>query len=115
MDPSITWFQPEQEGPAKHLWLRLWQTQQEFDNMNLKELDSDVETFNNSMNTQNQTNTNLINGKSDKINNFLPRRRKFENRASTRAMFRYPEKVTGEHGGTPWRKPNFAYGPAVIG
>lgn len=115
MDPSISWFQPEQEGPAKHLWLRLWQTQQDFDNMNIKEIDSDVEALNNTINTQNQSNINVINGKSDKTNSFLPRRRKFENRASTRGMNRHPEKVVGEFGGCPWRKDNYNYQRGIIG
>ncbi|KAF2881181.1 hypothetical protein ILUMI_25006 [Ignelater luminosus] len=115
MDPSISWFQPEQEGPAKHLWLRLWQTQQDFDNMNIKEIDSDVEALNNTINTQNQANINVINGKSDKTNSFLPRRRKFENRASTRGMNRHPEKVVGEFGGCPWRKDNYNYQRGIIG
>lgn len=115
MDPSISWFQPEQEGPAKHLWLRLWQTQQDLDNMNIKETDIDVETLNNTINTQNQSNITIINGKSDNTNNFLPRRRKFENRASTRGMNSYPEKIVGEFGGCPWRKENFNYGRGVIG
>lgn len=118
MDPSISWFQPEQEGPAKILWLSVWQTQQEFDNMNLKENDYDVETMNNAINVnQNQANTNIINGKSDnKTNIFVqPRRRKVENRASTRGLNRYPEKVVGEFGGCPWIRENFTYARGIIG
>ncbi|XP_025835721.1 non-canonical poly(A) RNA polymerase protein Trf4-1-like [Agrilus planipennis] len=115
MDPSLSWFQPEQEGPAKHLWLRLWQTQLEFDSMNLKEGDSDIESFGNSVNSQNLTNISVLNGKNDKNNSLVPRRRKFENRASTKGMMRHPDKVVGEYGGTPWRIENYPYGRGIIG
>lgn len=115
MDPSISWFQPEQEGPAKILWLHLWQTLQEFDNMNLKETDCDIEIVNNTLNNQNQTNISLMNGKNDKNNTFMPRRRKVENRASTRGLNRHPEKVVGEFGGCPWRKTNYKYGLGIVG
>lgn len=115
MDPCISWFQPEQEGPAKRLWLRIWQTQQDFENMNVKESDNDIETLNNVINAQNQTNANVINGKNDKSSSFLPRRRKVENRASTRGMFHQPDQVVGEFGGCPWRKDAYNYGKGVIG
>ena len=29
MDPAIAWFQEEQEGPSKRLWLSIWETIQE--------------------------------------------------------------------------------------
>lgn len=117
MDPSISWLQPEQEGPAKVLWLRVWQTQQEFDNMNLKESDCDAESANIVNSQQSQTGANVMNGKSDKNNMFVPRRRKVENRASTRGLNRHPEKVVGEFGGCPWLRlrENFNYGRGIIG
>lgn len=31
MDPSIGWFQHEQEGPSKRLWLSIWETIQEME------------------------------------------------------------------------------------
>ncbi|KAI4467670.1 poly(a) rna polymerase [Holotrichia oblita] len=115
MDPSISWFQPEQEGPAKQLWLRLWQTQQDLDNMNLKEGDNDLESINNALNNPNQQNVGVLNGKNDKNNMFGPRSRKVENRASTRGFFRHPEKLIGVFGGTAWRKRDFLYSKGVIG
>lgn len=115
MDPSITCCQPEQEGPAKQLWLRLWQTQQDLDNMNLKEGDNDLESINNALNNQNQQNIGLINGKNDKNNMFVQRSRKVENRASTRTFLRCPEKLIGLYGGTAWRKRDFQYSKGVIG
>lgn len=116
MDPSISWFQPEQEGPAKVLWLRLWQTQLEFDHLNVKDGDNDMESINNTLNTQNP-NAGLINGKMEKgtTSMYGPRRRKLENRASTRGLNRHPDKFIGEFGGCPWRKENFTYGQGVIG
>lgn len=115
MDPSISWFQPEQEGPAKHLWLRIWQTQQEFENMNVKDVDSDMESLNNAINAQNQQNVNIVNGKSDKSGSFLQRRRKVENRASTKGMYNQPDKVVGEYGGCPWRKEGYVYRHGILG
>lgn len=31
MDPAVAWFQEEQEGPAKRLWLSIWDTIQEME------------------------------------------------------------------------------------
>lgn len=31
MDPAIAWFQEEQEGPSKRLWLSIWETNQELE------------------------------------------------------------------------------------
>lgn len=31
MDPAIAWFQEEQEGPSKRLWLGIWETIQEME------------------------------------------------------------------------------------
>lgn len=31
MDPAIAWFQEEQEGPSKRLWLSIWETIQELE------------------------------------------------------------------------------------
>lgn len=31
MDPAIAWFQEEQEGPSKRLWLSIWETIQEME------------------------------------------------------------------------------------
>lgn len=121
MDPSINWFQPEQEGPAKDLWLRLWQTQVDFDNMHVKDpiIENDLEAFNNSINNQNQQNlTNgtisSIMGKSERINPSQFRRRKVENRASLRGLNRHPEMLN-EHGGCPWRRNDFNYGMDIQG
>ena len=36
MDPKIAWYQPEQFGPAKDLWLNIWETEKDLDNLSLK-------------------------------------------------------------------------------
>ncbi|KAJ8973046.1 hypothetical protein NQ317_011326 [Molorchus minor] len=108
MDPSISWFQPEQEGPAKNLWLRVWKTQQEFDNMNLKEGDGEMDTIANGFNT---INSPMMNGKTDKTSNFAQRRRK-DNRLTVRSSNR---KFVPDCGGCPWRQPNFPYPKSILG
>ncbi|XP_065168487.1 terminal nucleotidyltransferase 4B-like [Atheta coriaria] len=132
MDPY--YFQPEQEGPAKKLWLRLWQsTQSEFENMNIVKEPTDaadLEAINNTLNQQQHqpppppaTTTppgHYINGKvgppsADKNGGvFVQRRRKLEtNRASLRS--RHPTDMLKEFGGAPWRRADFSYGPGIIG
>lgn len=121
MDPLLSWYQPEQEGPAKALWLRIWQTQQELESLNLKESNSDggdmeftngFNNANNHNNAVNATGTNL-NGKVDpKSNSFNARRRKIDNRPATlRPGSR--QKNNGDF--FPWRREGFPYGRGVIG
>lgn len=111
MDPSISWLQPEQDGPARRLWLRLWQTQQDLDGMNLKDAEDSTETLNNSINTA----QNGVGKTVDQFGQSRASQRKFENRASTRGMRRYPHKIIEEYGGCLWRKPDFQYSRGVIG
>lgn len=106
MDPAITWFQPEQEGPAKQQWLRFWQTQQELDSMNLKETDSESETITNGFNTHNNV---IMNGKTDKNVNFNRRRK--DNRPIRPLTRHFPS----EYGGCPWRQLRFPYHRGVLG
>ncbi|CAH0550289.1 unnamed protein product [Brassicogethes aeneus] len=110
MDPAISWSQPEQDGPAKLLWLRIWQTQQELESMNLKEGDSDVETFTNGFNNQNNA---IVNGKMDKTTSSLNRRRKVENRTNNRPASRHNRLIND--GECPWRAENYPYLKGVMG
>ncbi|CAH1117234.1 unnamed protein product [Phaedon cochleariae] len=105
MDPSISWFQPEQEGPAKLLWLRIWQTQREFDNMNLKEGDNELETITNGFITHNNA---IMNGKSEKTGAFTNNRRRKDSRVVSR-------KQSVDYGGCPWRLCKFPYQRGVMG
>ncbi|KAJ8912839.1 hypothetical protein NQ315_007970 [Exocentrus adspersus] len=107
MDPSISWFQPEQEGPAKLLWFRIWQTQLELDNMNLKETDGEVESVSNGFNTHNNL---IMNGKTDQANSFSRKRK--DNRPTMRPLNR---KSVSDCGGCPWRQPRFQYQRGVLG
>ena len=36
MDPNIGWYQPEQLGPARDLWLQIWETGRDFESLALK-------------------------------------------------------------------------------
>ncbi|CAG9837125.1 unnamed protein product [Diabrotica balteata] len=111
MDSSIYWLQPEQEGPAKHLWLRIWQTTQDSLNMNIKEGDSETETITNGYITHGNNKVGLMNGKTDK-NATIARRRKEINRPTSRGSFR---KSSSEHVGNPWRPSKYLYRKTILG
>ncbi|XP_030752263.1 terminal nucleotidyltransferase 4B-like isoform X1 [Sitophilus oryzae] len=108
MDACLTWLMPEQDGPAKILWLRVWQTQQEIESMNLKDSDNDAEGITNGFN--NHPNT-IMNGKTDRSeNNARVRRTRSENRQ--RPLHR---KFVTDFGGCPWRLDKFQYSRGLIG
>lgn len=115
MDPSIAWLQPEQDGPAKSVWLRVWTTQKEFDNMNLTNGDCDTDSFSSSVSSNSQLTLSLTNGVNSDKSMYYNRRRKIENRASTRGMNLNHEAIVGEFGGCPWRQKNFNYQKGVFG
>lgn len=116
MDPSIAWLQPEQDGPAKAVWLRLWSTQKDFDNMNITNGDCDTDSLNSCVSLNSQSTVSLTNGvNSDKSMYYANRRRKIENRASTKGMNFYQDAIVGEYGGCPWRQKGFNYQRGVIG
>lgn len=111
MDPSISWFQPEHEGPAKDFWLRIWENLKptamppETDNkpeaskaLDFIGLESDdtVKTTKNSTGNKEQ-------------------HRARENIASTYGMNLHRELLIGKHGGTPWRVPGRRYLPGILG
>lgn len=115
MDPSIGWFQPEQEGPSKVLWTRIWEAQKGLDSMNIIDTNPNVgskapefipvESLTNNDDPDRVTNNNTC----------YKRRRKRKNRASTYGMDFNQASLVGEHGGCPWRNPNKIYGRGVIG
>ncbi|KOB73971.1 Trf4-1, partial [Operophtera brumata] len=113
MDPAVAWYQPEQEGPAKRLWLRIWETQSEIDKMNLKNLENANPNVNKA---QDFIPINDVNGESRNNNYFNPARRKAnDNRASTFNLNKNHDALIGEYGGCPWRIPNYAYKPGILG
>ncbi|XP_047540021.1 non-canonical poly(A) RNA polymerase protein Trf4-1-like isoform X2 [Vanessa atalanta] len=113
MDPYVGWYQPEQEGPAKRLWLRIWETQSETDKMNLKNLENANPNVNKA---QDFIPLNEVNGENRNNNYFNPTRRKAnDNRASTFNLNQNHDALIGEYGGCPWRIPNYNYKPGVLG
>lgn len=119
MDPTIGWFQPEQEGPAKELWTRIWEAQKGIDTMNLADMThggvgaktSDYLPFDSVTNGDDQSNRVTPNA-----NTYYNRtRRKRENRASTYGLNHNRSSLVGDHGGCPWRNPNKIYGQGVVG
>ncbi|XP_063388029.1 non-canonical poly(A) RNA polymerase protein Trf4-1-like [Cydia fagiglandana] len=113
MDPAVAWYQPEQEGPAKRLWLRIWETQSEIDKMNLKNLENSNPNVNKA---QDFIPINDVNGESRNNNYFNPARRKVnDNRASTFNLNKNHDALIGEYGGCPWRIPNYKYKPGILG
>lgn len=110
MDSCLTWLMPEQEGPAKVLWLRVWQTQQEIESMNLRDSDNDAEGITNGFNNHQSA---IMNGKTDKSGNFTrARRTKSDNRPSQRPLHR---KFVTDYGGCPWRQEKHHYARGVVG
>lgn len=113
MDPAVAWYQPEQEGPAKRLWLRIWETQSEIDKMNLKNLENANPNVNKA---QDFIPINDVNGENRNNNYFNPARRKAnDNRASTFNLNKNHDALIGEYGGCPWRLPNYNYKPGILG
>ncbi|CAG9764059.1 unnamed protein product [Ceutorhynchus assimilis] len=114
MDSYFSWLMPEQDGPAKVLWLRVWQTQQEIEGMNSRELrdssDNDADNMTNGFNNQQ---IQIMNGKTDKSGNFTRvRRTKNDNRPSQRPLHR---KFVTDFGGCPWRQEKYNYARGIVG
>ncbi|XP_050671336.1 non-canonical poly(A) RNA polymerase protein Trf4-1-like [Leptidea sinapis] len=113
MDPNVGWYQPEQEGPAKRLWLRIWETQSETDKMNLKNLENANPNVNKAPDF---IPINDVNGENRNNNYFNPTRRKTnDNRASTFNLNQNHDALIGEYGGCPWRIPSYNYKPGILG
>lgn len=138
MDPSVAWFQEEQDGPAKRIWLAIWETVSDMDHNNQMAVNNNNSSNNINSNAgmveqhQNQnTNNNSVNAKKDvfiiDVNNatnandknyYNPTKRKgstIDNKASTYNMNKYEQRLVGKYSGCPWRVPNFRYGRGVIG
>lgn len=113
MDPAVAWYQPEQEGPAKRLWLRIWDTQSDIEKMNLKNLENSNPNVNKA---QDFIPINDVNGESRTNNYFNPARRKInDNRASTFNLNKNHDALIGAYGGCPWRVLDYNYKPGILG
>lgn len=113
MDSYFSWLMPEQEGPAKVLWMRVWQTQQEIEGMNLKDSDNDADNMTNGFKSV----IGGDSGKTDKSGNFARARAKqriqiIDNRPSQRPSHR---KFVTDFGGCPWRQERHSYARGIIG
>ncbi|XP_031785013.1 non-canonical poly(A) RNA polymerase protein Trf4-1 isoform X1 [Nasonia vitripennis] len=142
MDPKIGWYQPEQYGPAKDLWLHIWETGRDLDTLSLKhdnnaslqqQQQGGGSTVMNSKNSSSQDflpleapTTLNSNQRPDERNNtrvnsntnnsyYNPSRRKNDNRASTYGMNYNYEALVGVFGGCPWRIPGKHYSRGVLG
>ncbi|XP_063863183.1 LOW QUALITY PROTEIN: terminal nucleotidyltransferase 4B-like [Scylla paramamosain] len=113
MDPSIAWYQPEQQGPARELWARIWTTQQGLDNMNLNDANMNHEYIPISVEDANRTNKTTTNNANNSYYNRTKRKR--ENRASTYGLNQNHKNLIGQFGGCPWRRRTPPYDLGVIG
>lgn len=136
MDPSIGWYQPEQEGPSLNLWISLWKR------ANMNENRSDFLTINNGTtptnettnsnsenmdNLDNKTTTNLPiqqpeipmatlpNGLFPHFHmNHIVKKNPIDNPAST-YNFNDNQMICAKYKGTPWRELRKHYNSGVIG
>lgn len=117
MDPSIAWYQPEQQGPARELWARIWLTQQGLDNMNLNDANANMNHHEYIPITVDDDATRTSAAASTATNNSYYNRtkRKRENRASTYGLNQNHKNLIGRFGGCPWRRRTPPYDLGVIG
>lgn len=128
MDPKIGWYQPEQFGPAKDLWLHIWEAEiaeKRLDILTLKN-DNSPNTMGNKV-QQDYISLDPVTSRvgDDRLasrvqhntcnNYYNPSRRKGDNRASTYGMNYNYDALVGEYGGCPWRQPNKHYSKGVLG
>lgn len=101
MDPILGWFQPEQEGPAKDLWCKIWDAHTGLENLKIGSVNevsrgqdlNHVDNVVNSDSVVKRVHTNNLNNNQN-------------NRASTYAMNKNHAALIGTHGGCPWRPAN---------
>ncbi|XP_012266386.1 terminal nucleotidyltransferase 4B-like [Athalia rosae] len=128
MDPNIGWYQPEQFGPAKDLWLHIWEAEiaeKGLDTLTLKN-DNSSNTMGNKV-QQDYISLDSVSSRvgEDRLatrvqhntcnNYYNPSRRKGDNRASTYGMNYNHNALIGEYGGCPWRQLNKHYSKGVLG
>ncbi|XP_063984238.1 terminal nucleotidyltransferase 4B-like [Diachasmimorpha longicaudata] len=133
MDPTIGWYQPEQCGPTKDLWLHIWEAEKGIDILTLKndncgvglhgvtttmttKFNQDYIPIDNSTSRVNDDRTVINRQIHNACNSYYnPSRRKSDNRASTHGMDYNHDALIGVYGGCPWRVPNKVYSKGVIG
>ncbi|XP_033222113.1 non-canonical poly(A) RNA polymerase protein Trf4-1-like [Belonocnema kinseyi] len=128
MDPSIGWYQPEQFGPAKDLWLHIWEAEKGLEILTSKyDVSSVSSLMGNKILQDNALTDSCSRTSEDRVfavnrlqhnscnNYYNPSRRKNDNRASTYGMNYNYNALVGAYGGCPWRIPNKHYSKGVIG
>ena len=117
MDTRIGWYQPEQQGQAKDLWVRMWLTEQGTPNNNMNENDNNNCSIDNPdyipLNGESNRTSKTDSPVSD-YNYYNPAKRKRENRASTFGLNENCNELIGVFGGCPWRR-HTPYGLGTIG
>lgn len=114
MDPAIGWFQPEHEGPAKELWLRIWEA------LKPTQMPSDMDKSEQSSKSLDfiplESEDSNRSAKTNPVMNGANGLKRFrENIASTYGLNIYRDALIGKHGGTPWRTPGKTYAPGILG
>lgn len=103
MDPQIGWFQPEQEGPAKEFWMRIWDSHV----LNRDHIKANLHDYGNNFFYKNTDNIENIPENHKRmplnVNNNNNNNNNSVNRASTYAMNRCQDALIGKYGGCPWR------------
>lgn len=104
MDPIIGWFQPEQDGPARELWSRIWEeASKRMDNMNLNQMIESRDFI--PIDMREEEDKRVLVTRPQNNNNFYnpTRRKQNDNRASTYGMNENMIHLIGRYGGCPWR------------
>ena len=110
MDSKISWFQPEQDGPSKDYWMKVWDTFQKNPSKNLhdrKPHEPGTSQQSQYQHMQYQHQHQVIEG-NDPSNIWT------NNWASTYSMNRNQENLIGGFGGCPWRPAKNLYDPMPI-
>lgn len=108
MDPAVAWFQEEQDGPAKRIWMQIWET--ELENIAAQQAAEAVAGEKKENGNDKGSGVNL-----DKTFNLQRKKQGSENRASTYNMNKNANRLCGKFGGCPWRPNSFNYGRGIIG
>ena len=113
MDPKIGWFQPEQEGPAKDLWTRIFSLSQQVDCININEVNMNGDAKGSEINGDTPRNSVEESPFNDKFYNRTKRKR--ENLASTFDLNQSKKFLVGKFGGYPWKRVIGRYDYGVVG
>lgn len=111
MDPAVAWFQEEQDGPAKRIWLNIWETELE----NIAAAQAQEAAAGKPAEKSNEIGGGGSGPNLDKTFNMNRKKQGSENRASTYNMNKNFQRLCGKYGGCPWRLKNYNYSRGIIG